>query len=122
MPDNQKGGKMSGLGFILVASIDSRLRVFDLTSSQAVCVMSINLNHSPSSIALSPDNQLLAVGGISSQISIWCLQNKKQLKQINNPYQKEEDDQMDDYDPNQMQILDLNWSLDGKYLAACRAS
>ncbi len=29
---------------------------------------------------------------------------------------------MDDYDENQMQILDLHWSLDGKYLAACRAS
>ena len=64
-----------GLGFILTLSVDQTVRAYDISGDKVRCIMSLRHDHDISSLALSPDNSLLAVGGQSSEISIWSVRD-----------------------------------------------
>lgn len=70
----------SGVGFIVTLSIDCTVRVFNIAAQNSECVLSLKHENQLLSMALSPDNQLLAVGGHNADICLWSLKDKKLLK------------------------------------------
>jgi WD40 repeat protein len=70
-------------------------------------------------LSLSPDNQLLAVGGQNSDIYIWSLQNQKLIRSFGtDAIQKGDDEEMFDTNKDPVEIIDINWSSDGTMIAA----
>ena len=53
----------SGVGFIVTLSLDCTVRMFNIAAQNAECILSLKHDNHLLSMALSPDNQLLAVGG-----------------------------------------------------------
>lgn len=47
--------------------------------------MQLKHDHFVSSLALSPDNSMLAVGGLNSEVSIWSLRDQKLLRVFYKP-------------------------------------
>jgi WD40 repeat protein len=71
------------------------------------------------SLALSPDNQILAVGGQNSDIYIWSLKNQKLIRSFgSNALEKGQDELMVNQEKEPIEIIDINWSNDGTMLAA----
>jgi WD40 repeat protein len=71
------------------------------------------------SLALSPDNQILAVGGQNSDIYIWSLKNQKLIRSFgSNTLEKGQDELMVNQEKEPIEIIDINWSNDGTMLAA----
>jgi len=68
------------VGFLVTLSRDCHVRVFNIASQQAECVLSLKHDNHQFCLAVSPDNQLLAVGGQNSDICVWSLKDKKLLK------------------------------------------
>ena len=60
---NQGTSSQSGVGFIISLSKDQTVKVFNIAKSQAECVFTLRHDCPIISLGLSPDNQLLAVGG-----------------------------------------------------------
>jgi WD40 repeat protein len=70
-------------------------------------------------LALSPDNQILAVGGQNSDIYIWSLKNQKLIRSFgSNALEKGQDELMVNQEKEPIEIIDINWSNDGTMLAA----
>ena len=70
-------------------------------------------------MALSPDNQILAVGGQNSDIYIWSLKNQKLIRSFgSNALEKGQDQLMVNQEKEPIEIIDINWSNDGTMLAA----
>jgi len=69
------------------------------------------------SLALSPDNQLLAVGGQNKDIFIWSLKDQKLIRSFFNPGENFENNQ-NEIDANDNSMFDINWSSDGTVVAA----
>ena len=70
-------------------------------------------------MALSPDNQILAVGGQNSDIYIWSLKNQKLIRSFgSNALEKGQDELMVNQEKEPIEIIDINWSNDGTMLAA----
>ena len=70
-------------------------------------------------MALSPDNQILAVGGQNSDIYIWSLKNQKLIRSFgSNALEKGQDELMTNQEKEPIEIIDINWSNDGTMLAA----
>lgn len=70
-------------------------------------------------MALSPDNQILAVGGQNSDIYIWSLKNQKLIRSFgSNALEKGQDELMANQEKDPIEIIDINWSNDGTMLAA----
>ena len=74
-----------GVGFIVTLSVDQSVKVFDISRSKAECLMTLKHDNHVGSLALSPDNSLLAVGGQNSDIYIWSLKDQKLLRSFFNP-------------------------------------
>lgn len=64
-----------GVGFIVTLSVDQSVKVFDISKNKAECLMTLRHENHVGSLALSPDNSLLAVGGQNSDIYIWSLKD-----------------------------------------------
>jgi len=64
-----------GVGFIVTLSVDQSIKVFDIARNKAECLMTLRHENHIGSLALSPDNSLLAVGGQNSDIYIWSLKD-----------------------------------------------
>lgn len=60
---SQGGPSNSGAGFIVSLSMDQTVKVYDISTKKGTCLMTLPHNSPIFSLALSPDNQLLAVGG-----------------------------------------------------------
>lgn len=67
------------------------------------------------SLALSPDNQLLAVGGQNSDIYIWTIKDQKLIRSFSCPNQT---NVAMEEDPDSKAVFDINWSCDGTVVAA----
>lgn len=67
------------------------------------------------SLALSPDNQLLAVGGQNSDVYIWTIKDQKLIRSFTSPTQTNVE--LED-DPDSKAVFDINWSCDGTVVAA----
>ena len=67
------------------------------------------------SLALSPDNQLLAVGGQNSDIYIWTIKDQKLIRSFSSPNQT---NVALEEDPDSKAVFDINWSCDGTVVAA----
>ena len=67
------------------------------------------------SLALSPDNQLLGVGGQNGDIHIWTIKDQKLIRSFNSPVPQ---NVILDDDPESKAVFDINWSCDGTIVAA----
>lgn len=135
----------SGVGFIVTLSVDCTVRVFNIASQNAECILSLKHENQLLSMALSPDNQLLAVGGHNSDICVWSLKEKKLLKSFlyssnfqkntkstshqskdkarvtathNDEKMHDDDDRYSDMEEAHTSVLDINWSCDGTLISA----
>jgi len=91
--------------------------VFNISKSSAECVVTFRHDSQITSLALSPDNQILAVGGQNSDIYIWSLKDQKLIRSFGcNSIDKGGDELMNEREP--IEIIDINWSNDGTMLAA----
>ena len=52
-----------GVGFIVTLSMDQTVKLYDIARNKAECLITLKHDHPIISLSLSPDNQLLAVGG-----------------------------------------------------------
>ena len=52
-----------GVGFIVSLSMDQTVKVYDIGSKKGNCLMTLRHEYPITSLALSPDNHYLAVGG-----------------------------------------------------------
>lgn len=68
------------------------------------------------SLALSPDNQLLAVGGQNSDIYIWTIKDQKLIRSFTCP--TNQTNVALEEDPDSKAVFDINWSCDGTVVAA----
>lgn len=98
--------------------MDQTVRAYDISSDKVRCMMSLRHDHYISSLALSPDNSLLAVGGQSSEITIWSVRDQKLLRSFYLPQVDVEMDRQSEEDPLSKQVFDLNWSSEGAVIAA----
>jgi WD40 repeat protein len=114
---SQGHASQSGIGFIISLSKDQTVKIFNIAKTEAECVFTLHHDCQISSLGLSPDNQLLAVGGQNSEIFIWSIKDQKMIRCFerlpNDPTQ----------DVNMMgesitEITDINWSNDGTLVAA----
>ena len=64
-----------GLGFIMTLGMDQAVRLYDISGTRALNIMTLMHDHLVGSLALSPDNSMLAVGGQGSEISVWSLRD-----------------------------------------------
>lgn len=60
---SQGSANQSGVGFIISLSKDQTVKVFNIAKTQAECIFTLRHDCPIISLGLSPDNQLLAVGG-----------------------------------------------------------
>jgi len=67
----------TGLGFIVTLSMDMTVKLFNIGKTNqrntAECLFTLKHENLLISMALSPDNSLLAVGGENSDIYVWSL-------------------------------------------------
>ena len=69
------------------------------------------------SLGLSPDNQLLAVGGQNSEIFIWSIKDQKMIR----CFERLQNDPTQDVNmlgDSITEITDIGWSFDGTLVAA----
>jgi WD40 repeat protein len=64
-----------GVGFIVTLSMDQTIKLYDIARNKAECLITLKHENPIISLSLSPDNQLLAVGGENSDIYIWSLKD-----------------------------------------------
>jgi hypothetical protein len=80
-------------------------------------------------MALSPDNQLLAIGGQNSDITIWSVKEKLLLKTFQSVPGKEkqldqqdavmkDNDDLSEAEQPSVNVFDINWSSDGTLVSA----
>ena len=74
---NQNQG---GVGFVVTLSMDQAVRLYDIARNKAECLMTLRHPVHIGSLALSPDNSMLAVGGQNSDIFIWSLKDQRLIR------------------------------------------
>lgn len=72
---NSSNANQAGVGFIVTLSMDQTIRLYDIARNKAECLMTLRHQTHICSLSLSPDNQLLAVGGQNQDIYIWSLKD-----------------------------------------------
>lgn len=82
---NQTNLNAPGVGFIVTLSMDRNVKVYDIAKNKPQCLMTLKHEQPIISLSLSPDNQLLAVGGQNSDIYIWSLKDQNMLRSFYNP-------------------------------------
>ena len=113
----------SGVGFIITMGVDQTIKLFDISKNKAECLFTLRHESHINTLALSPDNSLLAVGGQNSEIYVWSLsKDQKLLRSFFNPSIQSQDADNEhmqtDMNPLDRAVLDINWSNDGNVIAA----
>lgn len=86
-----------GIGFIISISKDQTVKVFSILKTSAECLVTFKHDSQITSLGLSPDNQVLAVGGQNSDIYVWSLKDQKLIRSFGtNNLGKSDDVEMKD--------------------------